>query len=146
MCGKWLKGQGMFSPNRGTLRGPVVQHCMVGTWWELRFPADRQWQGQMGPRGMASSSWELLPSAGAAWKGPKAELGWSPLERLWEGFFSDHPSRGWMRSPPGSFQLWDSAHLISVTHSCFWLKREAHVCSGCLSLLLFLASSLTIIY
>ena len=86
----------------GHLRGPVVQHYMVGMWKELRFPEDRQWQGQMGPRGMASSSWELLPSAGAAWKGFQADLGWSPLEKLWEGFFSDHPSRGWMRSPPAS--------------------------------------------
>ena len=44
----------------------------------------------------ASLCWGSLKGASGA------ELGWSPLEKLWEGFFSDHPSRGWMRSPPGS--------------------------------------------
>ena len=67
----------MFSPNRGTSRGPVVQHCMVGTWWELRFPADRQWQGQMGPEAWlppAESCFPLLgqPERGLRqnWAGP----------------------------------------------------------------------------
>lgn len=106
MCEEWLKDQGMIKPIGGTFERTWL---LSNTAWLAR---GRSWgsqqaevgsgESQIGPRGMASSCGELLPSVGATWRGTSGPLlGWSPVEKLWEGFFSDHRS-GWMRSPPRS--------------------------------------------